>query len=373
MRMPAARARPAASAPRAGRTLLLALWLAAGGPAAADTLRVPSWGGIYQQSQEEAVFGPWEERTGHRVEVESGYSGGLAEVRAQVAAGEVTWQTLIVAAEDALLGCREGLLEPLDAARLPPAPDGRSAAEDFIGGGLLECGVGSEAYSLVFAYDRTRLPDGPSRIQDFFDLERYPGKRGLRRAVIENLEMALAADGVPVERIYDVLRTAAGVDRAFAKLDTIREHVRWWRDSGEPLQLLAAGEVLMTTVYNGRIFDAIAVEGKPYEIVWDAQVYKLAYHVIPRGAPQKELAMELIAFATSTEVAADQYSRIPYMPLRQSAMERIGAYHMNPDLNLWPYLPLVPENTQNAVRLDAAFWLERKAAMAARFRAWLER
>ena len=362
------------TAPRAWLPAALGLWLAAGFPAAvADALRVPSWGGVYQQSQEEAVFRPWEQLTGHRIEIEGGYSGGLAEVREQVAAGAVTWQTLIVAAEDALLGCREGLLEPLDVSRLPPAPDGRSAAEDFIGGGLLECGVGSEAYSLVFAYDRARLPAGPARIQDFFDLEKYPGKRGLRRAVIENLEVALAADGVPVERIYDVLRTEAGVDRAFAKLDTIREHVVWWRDSGEPMQLLAAGEVLMTTVYNGRIFDAIAVDGQPFEIVWDAQVYKFAYHVIPRGAPQKELAMELIAFATSTEVAAEQYSRIPYMPLRQSAMERIGAYRMNPDLNLWPFMPLVPENTQNAVRLDAAFWLERKDALSARFRAWLER
>ena len=352
---------------------LLAALLAAGGPAAADTLRVPSWGGIYQQSQEAAVFGPWMERTGHRLVVEGGYSGGLAEVRAQVAAGEVLWQTLIVAAEDALLGCREGVLEPLDASRLPPAPDGRLAAEDFIDGGLLPCGIGSEAYSLVFAYDRERLRDGPTRIQDFFDLKKYPGKRGMRRAVIENLEMALVADGVPVERVYDVLRTPAGVDRAFAKLDTIREHVLWWEDSGEAPQLLSDGRVAMTTAYNGRIFDAIAAAGKPFRIVWDAQVYKLAYHVIPRGAPQKELAMELIAFATSTEVAADQYSRIPYMPLRQSAMERIGAYHMDPDLNMWPYMPLVPENTQNAVRLDAEFWLERKTEMVERFHAWLER
>ena len=366
MAAPRARDRSAAAA------LGLALGLAAAGPAAAETLRVPSWGGIYQQSQEEAVFGPWMERTGHRVALESGYSGGLAEVRAQVAAGEVTWQTLIVAAEDALLGCREGLLEPLDASRLPPAPDGRSAAEDFIDGGLLECGVGSEAYSLVFAYDRERLPEGPARIQDFFDLEKYPGKRGLRRAAVENLELALAADGVPVERVYDVLRAAGGADRAFAKLDAIREHVVWWEDSGEAPRLLAGGEVLMTTIYNGRAFDAVVVENRPFAIVWDAQVYKLAYHVIPRGAPHKELAMDLIAFATSTEVAADQYSRIPYMPLRQSAMERIGAYHMDPDLNLWPYMPLVPENTQNAVRLDAEFWLDYKTELTARFRAWLE-
>ena len=352
---------------------LAALGPAAAGPAAADTLRTPSWGGIYQQSQEEAVFGPWQERTGHRVVLEGGYSGGLAEVRAQVAAGAVTWQTLIVAAEDALLGCREGVLEPLDASRLPPAPDGRSAAEDFIDGGLLECGVGSESYSMVFAYDYERLPDGPRTIRDFFDVAKYPGKRGLRKSATFTLEMALVADGVPPARVYQELRTAAGVDRAFAKLDTLRGHAIWWEAASQPPQLLADGEVAMTTAYNGRIFDAIAAEGKPFRIVWDAQVYGLDYYVIPRGAAQKELAMDLIAFATSTEAAADLYSRIAYMPLRRSALDRIGAYYADPELDMRPHMPLAPENAGNAVRLDSEFWIDYKTELTERFRAWLIR
>ena len=357
--------------PRARLPAALALLLAAGAPAGAAELVVASWGGAYQRSQEEAVFAPWAERTGHRVVVDGSYNGGLAEIKAQVETGVVTWQTLVVGAEDALLGCEEGLLEPLDAARLPPAPDGTPAAADFIDGGLLECGVGSESYSLVFAYDRARLPDGPETIGDFFDLEKYPGKRGLRKSAIGTLEMALVADGVPAARVYEELRTEAGVARAFARLDAVREHAVWWETGSQPPQLLADGEVAVTTAYNGRIFDAIAAEDKPFAIVWDAQVYNLAYHVILRGAAQKELAMELIAFATSTAVAADQYSRIAYMPLRRSAMARIGAYHADPELDMRPHMPLAPANAGNAVRLDAEFWLDYKTELTERFRAWL--
>ena len=358
------------SAPRAAA---LALLLAAGAPAAAAELVVASWGGAYQKSQEAAVFRPWERRTGHRLVVDGSYSGGLAEIKAQVETGAVAWQTLVMEAEDALLGCEEGLLEPLDPARLPPAPDGAPATEDFIDGGLFECGVGSEAYAMVFTYDYERLPDGPETIGGFYDLAKYPGKRGLRKTPLGNLEMALVADGVPPARVYQELRTAAGVDRAFAKLDTLRGHAIWWEAASQPPQLLADGEVAMTTAYNGRIFDAIAAEGKPFRIVWDAQVYGLDYYVVPRGAAQKELAMDLIAFATSTEVAADLYSRIAYMPLRRSALDRIGAYYADPDLDMRPHMPLAPENAGNAVRLDSEFWIDYKTELTERFRAWLIR
>ena len=361
----AARARPD---PRAA--LLAALLLAPAAGAAAE-LVVATWGGAYQKSQEAAVFGPWERRSGHRVVVDGSYNGGLAEVKAQVETGAVAWQTLVVGAEDALLGCEEGLLEPLDPARLPPAPDGVPATEDFIDGGLLECGIGSESYSMVFAYDYERLPDGPRTIRDFFDVAKYPGKRGLRKSATFTLEMALVADGVPPARVYQELRTAAGADRAFAKLDTIREHAVWWETGSQPPQLLADGEVAATTAFNGRIFDAVAAEGKPFRIVWDAQVYALAYHVIPRGAAQRELAMDLIAFATSAEVAADQFSRIAYMPLRRSAQARIGAYYADPALDMRPHMPLAPANAATAVRMDAEFWLDYKTELTERFRAWL--
>ena len=110
--------------------------------------------------------------------------------------------------------------------------------------------------------------------------------------------MALAADGVASADIYDVLATDEGVDRAFAKLDTIKDMVVWWEAGAQPPQLLADGEVAMTTAYNGRIFNAVAGEGKSFEIVWDAQVLDVDMWAIIKGAPNAELAMDFLKFST---------------------------------------------------------------------------
>ena len=361
---------PPARARRAACALAL---LAAAGPAGAAELVVVSWGGAYQKSQEEALFRPWMARTGHRVVVEGGYSGGLAEIKAQVETGAVTWDLVSVEAEDAVLGCEEGLLERLDHGALPPSPDGVPAAEDFVDGGLFECGVANNLASIVVAYDRDRLPDGPRTLRDFYDLERFPGKRGLRRTVRGNLEMALLADGVPPARVYEELRAEAGVDRAFAKLDTLRGHAVWWEAGSQPPQLLAAGEVLMTTAFNGRIFDAVATAGRNFAIVWDGQVYTQGYFVIPAGSRRKRLALELIAFATATERLVDQFSRIAYAPARRSAQARIRGYHRDPALDIRPYLTTTPPNLDRAVRADVDFWLDRQTELNERFLAWLSR
>ena len=99
--------------------------LAAAGAVAGD-LTVVSWGGAYTKSQEEAYYKPWMARTGHRILSED-YSGGLSEVKAQVEAGNVSWDIVDVEDAEAILGCDEGLLEELDPAFLPAAPDGTSS------------------------------------------------------------------------------------------------------------------------------------------------------------------------------------------------------------------------------------------------------
>jgi putative spermidine/putrescine transport system substrate-binding protein len=96
------------------------------------------------------------------------------------------------------------------------------------------------------------------------------------------------ADGVAPAEVYAVLGTPEGVDRAFAKLDTIKNDVVWWEAGAQPPQLLADGEVSMTTAYNGRIFAAAIDEGKPFQIVWDGQIYENeGLYVVPKGAPNE--------------------------------------------------------------------------------------
>ncbi len=347
----------------------LALGLSAGAAQASDSITVVSWGGAYTKSQVEAYHKPWIAKTGNQIKSED-YNGGIAEIKAQVEAGNVTWDIVDVELSDAVRACDEGLVEPIDHSTLPAAPDGTPATDDFIEGTLHECAVANIVWSTVFAYDSSKIENGPKTIADFFDKEKFPGKRGLRKNPKANLEMALMADGVAPDQVYEVLGTPEGVDRAFAKLDTIKDSVVWWEAGAQPPQLLADGEVAMTTAYNGRIFNAVAAEKKPFNIVWDGQIWDLDLWVIPKGAPNKEAAMDFLKFSTDTQRLADQASWIAYGPARKSSAPLVGKYH-DGTIDMGPQMPTAPENLTKALQNDFEFWADRQDELNERFNAWL--
>ena len=166
------------------------------GLGSAETLTVVSWGGSYEQASRKAIFEPFSRETGIEVRVEV-YNGGLAQVRAQVETGRIYWDLVDLEMADAARGCDEDLLEYVDVDELAPAPDGTPPAEDFFDGTVIDCGAGQLFYSTIFAYNLNSFPgEKPSTVDDFFDLDRFPGRRGMRRAPQVNLEFALLADGV---------------------------------------------------------------------------------------------------------------------------------------------------------------------------------
>ena len=339
------------------------------GSASAKDLTVVSWGGAYTKSQVEAYHKPWQAKTGKTITSED-YNGGIAEIKAQVEAGNVTWDVVDVELSDAVRACDEGLIEPIDPSTLPAGADGSAAADDFLPGTLHDCAVANIVWSTIFAYDSSKIANGPKTIADFFDTSKFPGKRGLRKNPKANLEMALMADGVPAADVYKVLGTAEGVDRAFAKLDTIKGDVVWWEAGAQPPQLLADGEVAMTTAYNGRIFNAVAGEGKPFEIVWDGQVWDLDLWVIPKGSKNKEAALDFVKFSTATEQLAAQASWISYGPARKSSGSLVGKFH-NKDIDMAPQMPTNAANLKNATQNNFEFWADNQDELNERFNAWL--
>jgi putative spermidine/putrescine transport system substrate-binding protein len=182
--------------------------------------------------------------------------------------------------------------------------------------------------------------------------------------------MALMADGVPAAEVYAMLETPEGVDRAFAKLDTIKDSVIWWEAGAQPPQLLADGEVAMTTAYNGRLFSAMAADGKPFATVWDGQVYEYDLFVIPKGAPNVEGALEFIKFATSTQALADQAKYISYGPARLSSGPLVGLYQ-DGKTEMAPQMPTSAANLTNALGSSYEFWVDRDSELNERFNAWL--
>ena len=344
--------------------------LFAASAAQADTLTIVSWGGAYTKSQIEAYHKPYIKKTGVTINSED-YSGGLAEIKAQVEAGNVTWDLVDLELSDVVRGCDEGLLEELPLDGLPPAPDGTPAAKDFLPGTLHECGIATIIWSTIYAYDKTKFPNGgPQTMADFFDTKKFPGKRAMRKGPKPNLEFALMGDGVPADKVYEVLSTPAGVDRAFAMLDKIRADVLWWEAGAQPPQMLADGEVAMATAYNGRIFNAVATENKPFEIVWDGQVWDLDLWSIPKGSKNKAAAIEFIKYSTDTQRLADQASWIAYGPARKSSGPMVGLFN-DGKTEMGPHMPTAEANLTNALVNGFEFWADNQDELNERFTAWL--
>jgi len=342
----------------------LALLLPGHWAAAEEGLTAVSWGGAYTKSQILGFIRPYEAETGVEVEVID-YAGGLEEIRSQVRAWNVKWDVVDLELFDAIRACDEDLLVAIDPQTLPPAPDGTPATEDFLEGALTPCGVGGVAWSTVIAYDRKRVERAPRTLEDFFNVQDFPGKRGMRRTPKANLEWALIADGVEPERVYDVLETPDGVDRAFKVLARVKPLIRWWRLGEDAVRLLETGRVTMTTAYSGRIYDAVQ-RGEPFEISWDHQILNIDVWGVPKHGEHTERALDFVRYATSTEALASQAEYIPYGPLRRSSLKRV-----DPDMR--PHLPTAEANRKTAFDLDAAWWAEHLDELDARFERWLDR
>lgn len=337
---------------------------------AEGSITAVSWGGAYTKSQVEAYHKPYTAKTGVTINSVD-YSGGIAEVKAQVEAGNVTWDIVDVELSDAVRGCDEGIFEKLNLDDLPAGADGTAAKDDFLEGTLHECAVANIIWSTIYAYDDSKIGDKkPTTMADFFDTGTWAGKRGMRKGPKPNLEFALIADGIAAADVYGELAKPEGVDRAFAKLATIKGDVVWWEAGAQPPQLLADGEVLMTTAYNGRIFNAAVGENKPFVIVWDGQVWDLDLWAIPKGAPNMEKAWDFLKFSTATEQLAAQASWISYGPARKSSGPLVGKFN-DGKTEMAAHMPTHPDNLKNAVQNNFLWWADNQDALNERFNAWL--
>jgi len=334
---------------------LAAACLISSAASAEDVLTIMSYGGNYQKSQQ-VYFDEFTKETGVKVVVESA-DEAWPKVNAMVEAGNITWDVVQGETPTIIQNCDNGNLEPYDWSMLDKS--------GFVPIAVQKCGVGTIISSSVIAYNADKFPgDKPTAVADFWNLEKFPGKRGMRKKAITTLEFALIADGVPTSDVYKVLRTDEGVDRAFKKLDQIKKDVVWWESSSSAPQLLGSGEVSMSTAWNGRITAARKDEGKNFVIIWDGQNYDGDFFAVVKGSPHKELAEKFIAIASRPELQARQSEQITYGPTLTKTLDLIPADRV-------PDLPTAPANLQNGLANDAQFWAENGEALEARFIAWL--
>jgi putative spermidine/putrescine transport system substrate-binding protein len=336
----------------------------------APILTVTTWAGEYSRAQANAFFRPYSLRTGVDVRIAL-YDGDLDSIRQQIVSKKYTWDVVDFELPTAIKACDEGLLEKIDAKMLPVGPNGAPPSKDFVANAIGPCWIGTVVYSQMIAYSPARFrSDPPKTLADFFDVQKYPGPRALRRGSAKfNMELALLADGVKPQDIYKVLSTPEGIDRALFKLTSIRSSTIFWDSTSDPAAMLEDGRAAFSTILNGDIYDA-AIHHRRIAPLWDRQMYELDVFGIPKGNPNVKKATDFLRFATASPQLAVVSDWVPYGPARRSALSFVGK---NPELKIAmrPYLPTEPVNFATAFPINDAWWKEHGALIEARWQSWL--
>jgi len=304
---------------------------------AAQTLTISSWGGAYQKAQRQAWFDVVEKELG--VTVKEDTTSGIADVRAQVASGRPTWDIVQQGNYGGAILDKEGKVEKLDTAILsisgvPASMKGEGWISNLV-------------YAATLAWNDAKYKDKkPGRWADMWDLKSFPGERTMRRSPVYNLEAALIADGVPLDKLYPL-----DVERAFRKLKEIKPHVAvWWASGAQSAQVLKDGDVDMGLLWSGRAQDLMK-DGAKVGLTFNQQILLTDCWVVPKGTPNGELAMKAIAIMMREDVQARISLYIDYGPANGKAFDT-GI--IKPEVAA--RLPSSPENARQGFVLDADYW-----------------
>lgn len=261
----------------------------------ASEIVVSNWGGESAQVMKEVFGAPFTADTGINVAFDSSPLEG--RVRAMVDSGAVVWDVLDLDAYSAIRLGKAGLLRPIDYSVV---------SNDTIPGTSFEYGVGNYINSNVIAYDREAFPTGgPQNWKDFWDIERFPGKRALYKWAFGALEAALLADGVAKEDLYPL-----DVPRALKKIDEIKEHLILWDSGAESQQMLRSGDVVMAQVWVSRALFLKEETDDRITFTWNDGVIFAQTWAVPQNNPAGDAVWEFIA---STQIHDRQMNLLKAM------------------------------------------------------------
>lgn len=273
-----------------------------------------------------------------------------AKIKAQVAADQGTWDVVDVESTWAAANCGSLLMELdekiIDRSVLPPDNQGSACSVPVVGTGN------------IFAYDADEFPEAPDDWQDFFDVDQFPGKRAVfagNPAAV--LEAALMADGVASEELYPL-----DVDRAFAKLDTIKEDLVFWSTGAQATQMVESSQAAMGIFWSGRVLGAVE-NGANWEPVYDRPLVQYDELVIPKSAPNPIAAMALINYALGAEQMEIVTQETSYPGTNVNSDPKLDPLVAKYQASQAPYV--------DPVTVDSAWWGDNIGSLTDRWTTWI--
>jgi putative spermidine/putrescine transport system substrate-binding protein len=330
------------------RAILAAGLVAIAGSASARDLTVALRDGGPVEALQQVYVAPFA-ATGAKIEAVTS-PAGLEALRA----GAPDWDVVQVGGASLFAACQAGVLEKLDWSKL-------GGRDRMLAQGATDCGLGAYAQATVLSWDRAKFQGTPTW-QDFWDIAKVPGKRGLQRSPRGTLEIALLGDGVAPADVYRTLRTDDGVERAFRRLDQLSPYIVWWTPGDrDALHLLGSGEVLMTSAPSASVVLADRTGGHSFGVQWNGGLLTVEFWAIVKGTADLADAQRFLGFASDPKVQ----TKLP-------EVAALGGVAKGANDGLPPELQAVsPTASGNTLYIDEAFWRDDADKLARRFDAWL--
>ena len=273
------------------RYLPLCLTLTLGGApglALADTLVVNSYGGPYEAIIEERIIKPFEEKTGIDVVYDAVGSASQDYAKIRATRGQPGFDVVVMTASQSLQGCKDGLLEKLDATAIPNL--GKLGANLAAVAG--PCGAVHEVQymSLLYRTDKLALP--PTSWSSLLDPE-LKGKIIL--PTFQNIMAVFLMEIMSVSRGGDMIDN---IDPGFvAMAELARQSVGFEQSSAILESYIKDGTVWAMPFWNGRA-QLLVDQGVPVDYVRpkEGTIPLIATLNVPVGAQNKQAAIAFIDF-----------------------------------------------------------------------------
>ncbi len=299
-----------------------------------------NWGGDASTAYDEAYGKAFQTEAGVTVKQDgSGPTEGA--MQAQFESGKPTWDIVDADPFSAQALGKKGMMEAIDYAVVDKAKMREGFGWEFA--------ASSYFYSYIIAYDKKAFGDNPPKtMADFFDVEKFPGKRGMYKWGAGMWEAALLADGVEPSKLYPL-----DLKRAHDKIAAFKGNVvSFWGGGSESQSLLLNGEASMVLVWSTRAKLIEQDSGGDVTFTYNqGLIAPGAMAVIKNNPGGKDNAMKFIASAQD--------------PAKQLVMfKMLGQGPANPaaDALLPPeearFNPVSPENFAVQVPLDMAWYEE---------------
>lgn len=309
-------------------------------------------GGATQAANRKTFYTEFEKKYG--VKIVNTSPVDLGKLRAMVQSGNVEWAVTEIDGPSAILAERSGLLEPLDLSvidlsRFPTHLQKRKYV------------FPKSVYSTVIGYrtDLFKEGNGPKSWADFWNVTKFPGPRTMQNTPIEQLEFALLADGVAMDKLYPL-----DVDRAFRKMDQIKKHVTvWWTTGAQSAQLLVDKEAVIGTAWNGRYYNLIK-QGAPVTMEWNQGAIKESAFGIPKGAKDMYWGQRVLATMADAKLEGQYADIIGYSGLNLDATQ-----HTDP--KMVPFLPTSPVNLPKQFWVNLEWWADNGPVVQERWARWI--